>query len=342
MRSRPTAVRSLRSELLETLRPLVAHLDRYALIDFPNYSNVGDSAIYLGQLACLRALGAPRPRFICDFQTYDRAELARCLGASGTIVLTGGGSFGDLWPTAQQLREEIARAFPRNPIVQLPQTIHFETAAALQHARSAVNGHADFTLLVRDRRSLEIASDEFSARALLCPDMAFALGSLHPPRRPLHPAVWLLRTDKESATAGEPVPAGPRVDWLDEPPTRLRSLSYILTDAVRRPALRRLARPLLRRVYEPLARERLRRGLRTLAAGRMVVTDRLHGHILSLLLDIPHVVLDNSYGKLSSFVDAWTSDIEGVYRAASVAEANEIVAHMMTAPTSREHETGRA
>ena len=32
----------------------------------------------------------------------------------------------------------------------------------------------------------------------------------------------------------------------------------------------------------------------------MVVTDRLHGHILSVLLDIPHVLLDNADQKLSS------------------------------------------
>jgi exopolysaccharide biosynthesis predicted pyruvyltransferase EpsI len=343
MRSRPTAVRSLRSELLETLRPILARLDSYALIDFPNYPNVGDSAIYLGQLACLRALGVPRPRFICDFRTYDRAELARRIGASGTILLTGGGSFGDLWPTAQELRQEIARAFPGNPIVQLPQTVHFETSAALRRARVVIDEHADFTLLVRDRRSLDIAGNEFKARAVLCPDMAFALGPLTRPRRPLHPAVWLLRTDKESATrSGASTSSGSGVDWLDKPPTRLRSLSYVLTGAVRRPALRRLARPLLTSVYEPLARQRLDRGLHTLATGRLVVTDRLHGHILSLLLDIPHVVLDNSYGKLSSFMDAWTSGIDGVHRAESPAEANEIVQQLMTAPIGREHQPERA
>ncbi|HJR64918.1 MAG TPA: polysaccharide pyruvyl transferase family protein [Gemmatimonadaceae bacterium] len=342
MRDRLAAVQSLRTRLLETLRPVVAHLDAYALIDFPNYANVGDSAIYLGQLEALRALGAPRPRFICDFRTFDRAELARRIGRQGTILLTGGGSFGDLWPTAQDLREEIVRAFPGNPIVQLPQTIHFEKAEALQRARSAFNAHDQITLLVRDGRSLEIAGNELTAQALLCPDMAFALGTLDRPRRPVHAAMWLLRTDKESATGPTSLPAGVQSDWLDEPPTRLRSLSYALTNAVRRPVLGRLARPLLRRVYEPLARQRLRRGLHLLAAGRVVVTDRLHGHILSLLLDVPHVVLDNSYGKLASFVATWTNGIDGVHRAGSIAEAAEIAAQLLTTPAAVAHEPERA
>lgn len=336
------AVQWLRTQLLETLRPIVAHLDAYALIDFPNYANVGDSAIYLGQLDALRALGAPRPRFICDFRTFSRAELARRIGPEGTILLTGGGSFGDLWPTAQDLREEIVRAFPAHPIVQLPQTMYFQTAEALQRARSAFNAHDRITLLVRDRRSLEIAGNELTARVLLCPDMAFALGPLDRPRRPVHPAVWLLRTDKESAMGPASLPPGARSDWLDEPPTRLRSVSYALTGAVRHPTLGRLARPLLRSVYEPLARQRLRRGLRLLAAGRVVVTDRLHGHILSLLLNMPHVVLDNSYGKLASFVATWTSGIDGVHRADSIAEAGEIVARLLTTPAALAHEPERA
>ena len=53
-----SAVRALRAQLLDTLRPVLAPLEAYALIDFPNYPNVGDSAIYLGQLA-LNAIWTP-------------------------------------------------------------------------------------------------------------------------------------------------------------------------------------------------------------------------------------------------------------------------------------------
>jgi pyruvyl transferase EpsO len=40
----------------------------------------------------------------------------------------------------------------------------------------------------------------------------------------------------------------------------------------------------------------------------MVVTNRLHGHILCVLLGIPHFVSDNSYGKLSAFHGDWTHE----------------------------------
>lgn len=315
------AADALRARLEKTLRPLLSSEDRVALIDFPNYPNVGDSAIYLGELACLASLRVPFPRFICDLRTYDRAELARRLGPGGLILLAGGGTFGDLWPASQELREEIVRSFPEHRIIQLPQTIHFEKREALQRARAVLNAHQGMTLLVRDARSLETARMEFTAPSLLCPDAAFALGPLARPAGATRERLWLLRTDKESRESM----AGPvdeiAVDWLEEPAMWRRRASYALMGAVRRERIAPLARPLLMRLYASLARQRLGRGLALLASAEVVITDRLHAHVLCVLMGIPHVLLDNSYGKLSSFHETWTADVDNVRWAQSPAEA---------------------
>ena len=81
--------------------------------------------------------------------------------------------------------------------------------------------------------------------------------------------------------------------------------------------------PMARRAVRQrrLAEWRLQRGLAMLATGELVVTDRLHAHILSLLLDIPHVLLDNSYGKVAGFADQWTRDYSGLMHATTRAEA---------------------
>ena len=39
--------------------------------------------------------------------------------------------------------------------------------------------------------------------------------------------------------------------------------------------------------------------LRVLSVGKIVVTDRLHAHILCLQMSIPHICIDNTYGKFS-------------------------------------------
>lgn len=333
MRHAADVVAGLQREIEAVLRPLLAEGPVTALVDFPNYPNVGDSAIYLGQLAILRSLGIPAPRFICDFRTYDRRALARAVG-DGIILLTGGGSFGDLWPTAQECREDILRAFPRHRVIQLPQTLHFSSAGVLDRARRVVNDHQRFVLLVRDHRSLEMARREFAGEVRLCPDMAFALGMLRRAGPPSQRAVWLSRSDKERAISPRPDAETVVADWLDEPSTLLRRTNYALMGATLRLPPRALWRRLLIATYRPLARQRLERGMALLSAGDVIITDRLHGHILALLLGIPHVLLDDANGKLSSFHETWTYDVSGVRLARDAVEALDLATRTRTQSTA--------
>ena len=313
---------------MNVVRPLLGD-GRVALLDFPAHSNVGDSAIWLGELACLRASGITRLRHACDLRNYDRREVARRIGR-GTILLHGGANFGDLWPEYQQFRERVISDFPDNPIVQLPQSIHFQHRAALDRARRVVNAHQSFTLLVRDRRSLELAGNEFRAPISLCPDLAFCLGAIPRPGAPVRPLLWLSRTDHE---AGGERPSGAArdicADWIGEPPMRLASLSRRISrlGARWRLAARLLHRPQAR-LYEALATRRLDRGCRLLSSARVVITDRLHGHILCVLLGIPHVVLDNNYGKVRGFHETWTDSCELAHWSDSATEALAIASSL--------------
>jgi exopolysaccharide biosynthesis predicted pyruvyltransferase EpsI len=65
----------------------------------------------------------------------------------------------------------------------------------------------------------------------------------------------------------------------------------------------------------------VRLGLDLLAEAPVVVTDRLHAHILCLLIGVPHVVVDTGYGKLRAFVDAWTAGHPRVRLARDAGEA---------------------
>jgi exopolysaccharide biosynthesis predicted pyruvyltransferase EpsI len=285
------------------------------LLDFPNHSNVGDSAIWVGEMALLRRLGVQLSSYSCSADALDIAQVRRAVG-NGTILLHGGGNFGDLWPQYQEFRERIVAAFPNNRIIQLSQTMYFRSREALDRTRAVFDRHSRLTLLFRDHESLDMAQREFSARSVLCPDMAFGLGRITRPAPPLTDVVVLSRNDRELSDGGSIAPGAdllsPNVhfeldDWLDEPPTRLPRFVNSLENLVRRyprrfGALTRMRGPL----YERLGRLRLQFGARFLSRGRVVVTNRLHGHILCLLMDIPHVFLDNSYHKNRNFYESWT------------------------------------
>ncbi|MEU1287745.1 polysaccharide pyruvyl transferase family protein [Kitasatospora sp. NPDC005856] len=309
-----TLARTLaRAEATAVLRELIAPGTRCALVDFPRHANVGDSAIWLGERALLRDLGVDLA-YLCDRHTFAEDDLARCL-PSGTILLHGGGNLGDLWPHHQQLRERVIRAFPRHRIIQLPQSVHFDDRRNLARAREVFDAHPDLTLLLRDTRSLHRARDAFAARSLLAPDSAFALQDLPAAGTPHHHLLWLGRTDHEAAPHAEPPPDGTvhRTDWNagegggPDWPARLRGARLAIrtaADALRRTPTARSA-DALADVFDAHARLHLRRGCRLLGGARAVVTDRLHAHLLCLLLGLEHTVLDDRNGKISSYRDTW-------------------------------------
>ncbi len=301
-------IESLRATIHATLGPLVADTQRVALLDLPTHSNVGDTAICLGTLAYLHEQGKT-VCYSCDHSTYSRATLAARLG-DGVILLSGGGNFGDIWKHPQRLREQVVRDFPRAKIIQLPQSIMFSDEREVERARTIFDAHPSLTLLLRDKRSLRFASEYFRAPSLLCPDMALLLGNIARPAPATKPVVWLARTDRERGPGAPPAGVA-TVDWLDEPASlELRVERFLRGMVVEHPRAERMLRSALSRSWRRAAAVRLRRGCALLGAGRVVITDRLHAHVLSLLLGIPNVILDNSYGKLHDFYQTWTSGCE--------------------------------
>ena len=101
------------------LKPLLS--DRVIIADAPYYSNIGDLLIWQGAL---------------DFLQENDFKLLGCYGAGYfpfpdldkdvTILLMGGGNFGDLWRVFQDTRLEIIKRYPANRIVMLPQSICYQ------------------------------------------------------------------------------------------------------------------------------------------------------------------------------------------------------------------------
>lgn len=298
-------IERLANDIDTVLTPLIPRGQPVALLDFPNHSNVGDSAIWLGEAAWL-ARNQNARHYVCARRDF-RADVLRRHLPSGPILLHGGGNFGDLWLVHQRFRERVIREFPDREIIQLPQTLHFADPTKLREAAAVVNAHPDFTLLVRDTRSLELGRTAFSCRTLLCPDMAFSLGPLKRPASAgrYEGTVCLMRTDRESSATTVDGRDAITVDWLKDTPTcKACAITFHITS----PWYPRRLAPLAAALADRTATLRLRRGIRILTRGKRVVTDRLHAHILCVLLDMPHGIIDNSYGKLSSFVETWEGD----------------------------------
>jgi exopolysaccharide biosynthesis predicted pyruvyltransferase EpsI len=306
----------LADEIDSIIVPLVnGKSEHICIIDPPGHPNVGDNAILLGELDFI-AKNFPNARLSYYDVASHSSAADRFIDEATIIMFHGGGNFGDIWPHHHALRLKIFERFAHKTIVQLPQSIHFDDEAGLRATAAAIKKQQDFTLLVRDLASLEIATNNFACKVLLSPDMAFAM---KPMRR--SPAtvdyLCLFRTDKEAVIDQKLVCAALQrgdvsvevCDWLGQS----RNLSIRFEERLKRltqarPAVTAPLRSMMMRLRQHYARQRLTYGVSLLSKGSTVVTDRLHAHILCCLLDIPHFVFDSYDGKISAFHATWTKE----------------------------------
>lgn len=296
----------------------VAKGQPYALLDYPNHANIGDSAIYSGELAFLDHHVGRRPACVCTIEST--VEWLDEVLPDGPILLHGGGNFGDLWMPHQNFRHAVLARYRDRKVVQLAQSIHYRDPALRDETARLIAAHKDFTLLVRDRPSYDFATKHFDCVVQMCPDAAMMMWRIDLPEPPQMDLLAMLRDDHEAVhdeARSWLMASYPFEDWQAPNPWTLPirilwKLMRSLPDGA--PAMR-----LRERVYRRNAMIRVMAGAHQLGKGRRIVTDRLHVHLISSLIRRPHVVLDNSYGKISRYIDAWGQD-DMTVRATSLGE----------------------
>ncbi len=317
-------IRSLQSRLDDVLGSRIPPNTTVALLDYPNHDNVGDTLIWQGTIRFLHKHRC-EIGYACDRTSFSPRRLTKRIGPGAAVLLHGGGNFGDVWPTFQRFREHAVDELPHHPIVQLPQSVEFRDPSAMQRSAAVMNRHPQLTIVTRDTVSQRALQASLTAEVLLAPDMAFALGTLaRDAGEAVSSVLWLARTDAERLH--EPQLGGDVliVDWPRES-ARMKTFRYGNRILGKGLALSNLDLPRATNLHHRMlsfhAEQRQRAGLATMANPRVVITDRLHAHILCVLLGLPHILLDNSYGKLRRFYEAWTSNLHDVQWATSPNDA---------------------
>ena len=284
-------IKGLHANLLEVLRSETARFDSCLLLDFPLHENKGDSAISVGEL---NALYASNLTVVNAYeQLYGEKGKAKYktlqqdLNPKQTVILaTGGGNIG-AWSEADKLRAPAMTVFKHFKYVILSQSVHFFNMAHQTETRDQYATHGHVTILLRDETSFNFTRQYLKpVKPVQAPDMAFGLGPVYRYFSPSLDVIWINRADKEKGVVCKP-------KFPDH-------ITYLVSDWVR------FSSPAGQSIVENMYMK-THNGFLFLQRAKVVVTDRLHGYIMSTLLDIPVVIIDNKLKKLTNFRNTWTA-----------------------------------
>lgn len=290
-------------QFLSVVGPRVARGQSYALVDYPNYNNPGDAAIWLGTRKVLQDLTGQPPCYVSSLKRFDAATCLSRVG-DGTVFLLGGGSFGSLYGRHHAWRLAAISALQGNRVIQLPFSMAGLDMPVIEATQKVVQAHPDLTLIARDGATRAKAQALFGVDVLLSPDPAHALALTAP--APTKAEALLLRRDKEAVgSEGISDADTDRFDWGDI--GRLRVLNRLGKLAlVLAPSAARLA------VMDRTAQAKVTAAVNRLATGERVITDRLHGMILAQMIGRDVVVHDNATAKVSAYLETWGASLAGV------------------------------
>jgi pyruvyl transferase EpsO len=311
-------VKQLSEAIDERLLPVInrsGKIKECVYLDLPYYPNIGDTLIWRGTEHFFKRTGL-KCLYASSLTTYSERKMQRVNNSNKKIMifLQGGGNFGDLWEEFQIFRKKIINGYPNSQIIILPQTVFYRDSRKMKIDAEFFAKHRNLTICARDKKSYRILKENFSNEIILVPDMAFCI-----PQKELKkyaaaqiPNLTLLlkRADKElNNSIGYSKYIYQKQfythDWVT---LEKNCIEERMTRRLTRwKTVPNFAADLYAKIF--FQKTMIREGIRQISKYENIYSTRLHAAILSLLLEKPFVLFDNSYGKNSSFFETWLSGL---------------------------------
>ncbi|MBC8000432.1 MAG: polysaccharide pyruvyl transferase family protein [Leptolyngbya sp.] len=338
---------NIETHLREALEKHIEPFSQCALLDYPDHLNAGDHLIWIGTCIFLVQTRGAKVTYTSSLVDFNQGELKEKNG-SAPIFLQGGGNLGDIWPDSQKFREQVIQDNHDCPIYILPQSIYFENQSTLEEAKDVFNAHPNLTIFLRDNRSLELARTYFpQTKTVLSPDMAFFLAptlkSFFNEVEKIKNK-FLVRADKEANVLTQTNDAKKSdsvvedwhsyswaytgrgaaceltglckqypecANWVREYWQRGLSKPAWLGNRLRWRSLKpesEIMQMMPNKAQSAFSWNMAFDAAMQIAECRELTTDRLHAHILAVILVVKNTLLANSYHKNEQFFSTWTSE----------------------------------
>ena len=269
-----------------------------------DYGNLGDVAISYAQYQFLQAV-FPNAEII-DVPisgTHQNIRLIKKhIKSNDIITLVGGGNLTNKYQDIENFRLIWLQHFPDNRIISFPQTIDFSDDAKGIKSQSEsfahYNQHQDCTLFAREKISYRALQELTNNQAKLCPDIVLSLDQSQPTddanKREF--ITTCIRDDDESIlTAADKSNLFSSLNLQSHYQMKITDTHIGVSQLSWQQRIDEL--------------EKIWQQFRD---SKLVITDRLHGMIFSVITKTPCIVLLNSNHKIEQTYENWLSSLDHI------------------------------
>lgn len=294
------------------------------IIGSPEYTNLGDSAIFIAQKRFLEkcGYGADCVKEITYSEYLNNRKEIRCaIKRNALICGIGGGNMGNQWPREELLREKMIRDFEKNEIIIFPQTLFFVSGSEEDEKRTAeyYNSHKKLTLTAREKTSEELMKKLYpEAKIILTPDIVLSteaedFGAKQTERKGV---LFCIRDDIEKTVDS--------MVWEKlESSVEEKGLSHRKTDMHSDC-----------KVTKENRNECVRKKMQEFCEAELVITDRLHAMVFAALTGTPCIVFSNYNHKVKGTYE-WISYLPFIRYVETVEEAEKLIPSLLAMKNCR-------
>lgn len=273
--------------------------DKIFYLGIPVHANLGD----LAQGVCIRRwIKKNYPeRTVVEIETNALVNtrfsvlgiLKETYKEGDLIIFQSGYTTTDLGGYADEMHRAVMESLPNAKMLMMPQTIFFREEENKERTSKCYNSMSNLLFLARDRVSYNMAMEMFpDIEVILFPDIVTAMIGNFPVNTKREGIMFCCRDDGEKLYSDE---------QIDELMQKCRHLEKVnKTDTTKKEKVAEIVKN---------AEKYIVNEIREYSKYKLVITDRYHGTILSLIAGTPVIVIKTTDHKVMTGVE-W---FKGVY-----------------------------
>ena len=269
----------------------------YFIMATPEHGNLGDQAIVAAEIQYLNKIGIAQEAIveIPESYYYNCKKLVKqYLCREDVIIINGGGNLGTLWENCDDIISDIVESFSNYKIICFPESCYYSTDYSgkkrLERNKQIYDGCKNLYITLRDKYSFNFFKQNFSTKVMYVPDIVLSL-NYESARKKRKGILLCLREDKEGVLSKG------QIDEIKDL-LMVMDLQYKETSTlVPKKITRKNRDKLLYKKWEEFS------------SAELVITDRLHGMIFSIITGTPCMAMDNINRKVSGVYE-WVKSLD--------------------------------